>query len=377
MQEKLMSLDIKILETFATHGPRNLSKVARIAGIPRQTLQDWTRRMSSSPHFYLRFFASIYHTDIGLKKGVAFVETNPGYESTLLNCLKVNGFWIYLSRCYGMFDGYIGVYTIPKGHEEKFERFLEEIKRLGVARNVRLFWSTCFQGVNRRSNWFDDQLGMWVVRWDRWIEEIPFEGTELPRSVVESDSYPVKADKIDILILKELEKDATISFKKLAGIVGLTTPAVWHRYRKLLKRGLIDGFEIFVYPYDPKVSEMSFFIFNFNSYEKMAKLANSLLDKPFVFIVGKIFGCNALVSQIYLPTAELTRFRVTLSKLIKKGFLQTYIYAIQGEPRFRQTISYEFFEDHSWIYDHERHMEDLQEVAGKVLLRTAGSQTSS
>lgn len=365
----MRSIDLKILEALATHGPRNISKVARAVRVPRPTLQDWIKRMSSSPHFYLRFFANLYHTHLGLKKSVAFIEANPGHESLLLDCLKVNDFWIYLTRCHGMFDGYIAEYAIPKDHEEEFERFLKQIEKLGIAKNVRIFWSTCFENVNPTSNWFDEKSEEWMFPWHKWIEEVPTKGTELPRSLIEPKSYPVEADRTDILILKELEKDATIPFSELAEIVGLTPQAVGRRYKKLLELRIIDDFQICFMCYGLQNSKMAFFIFTFECHEKMAKFANALLHKPFVFIVGKIFGRNALVSQIYLPTKEFQRFRASLSELMRKGLLKTYIYAIQDEPRFRQTISYEFFENYSWTYDHQKHMESLQKATRKILLK--------
>ena len=49
-------------------------------------------------------------------------------------------------------------------------------------------------------------------------------------------------DAIDRNILKELQADARISFAELGRRVGLTTPAVIERIRKLEDRGIISGY---------------------------------------------------------------------------------------------------------------------------------------
>ena len=49
-------------------------------------------------------------------------------------------------------------------------------------------------------------------------------------------------DEIDRNVLKELQRDARMSFAELGRRVGLTTPAVIERVRKLEDSGIITGF---------------------------------------------------------------------------------------------------------------------------------------
>jgi Lrp/AsnC family leucine-responsive transcriptional regulator len=49
-------------------------------------------------------------------------------------------------------------------------------------------------------------------------------------------------DEIDRKILKELQKDARVSYAELGRRVGLTTPAVIERVRKLEDSGVIKGY---------------------------------------------------------------------------------------------------------------------------------------
>lgn len=279
--------DLRVLEALATHGPRNVTEVARKLDMAAETLRKRIKRLRSQ--FFLRFGINIYHTFLGLKKAIVFAEAISGYEDMLLGILKKNDFWIALARCYGMFEGCVGVFIIPKDHCAEFEHFLHEVQELGVARNIQLFWSTCFQSVSSRCNWFDQKSSDWKFQWDEWIKEIRSEKTELPYTLVDPTSFPMKGDEIDILILKELEKDATISFNELGKKLGISPQLVRYHYQKhLVEQGLIESFEVTFFHFGRQISDFSFFIFRFDSIEKLARFASSLLDKPFVKALGKI-----------------------------------------------------------------------------------------
>jgi len=366
MVEKLDLQDLKMLEGLGIHGPRNVTDVARKLGIPAETLRKRLKRMPS--RIFLRFYMNIYHTYLGLKKALVFAEAIPGNEDLLFNCLKTNDFWSYVSRCYGMDEGCYGLYIIPKDHCSDFERFVLQLKKIGVARNVQIFWSTCFQSVHSRSNWFNGQSKKWVFQWDEWIEEIPTKDTQLPYTLIDPEDWPIKGDEIDVFILKEMEKNPRISLSDLAKMLGVSQQFVEYHYKKHIEqRGLIEGFDVFSFHFDMSISDMFVFIFKFDSIERLAKFAKSLLDKPFVSGLGKILNENIIAAVIYLPRLEFRNFIDALSKLIRNGLLQSYKYVILDLRKVeRQTISYEYFKDGAWIYDNKKHIQHLMNLAHSV-----------
>lgn len=334
--------------------------------MPPETLRKRLKRLTSN--FFLRFHANIYHTYLGLKKAVVLAEATPGYEDLLLESLKRNDFWIFVSRCYGMFEGCVGIFTIPKDHCVNFERFLDEIEKLSVARNIQFFWCTCFHAVHSRCNWYDRESQTWHFKWDDWIEEIPAEDTELPYTLVDPVGFPIKGDYIDVFISKELEKDATTSFTEIAEMLGVSPQLIgYHYHNHLIKRGLIESFEVNDFRFGTTSSNFLFFVFKFQSEEQLAKFASSLLDKPFVRILGKVLEKNALFAHIYLPKPEFRSFIDSLSILIRRDLLQSYSYVAQDlRKSSRQTISYEYFKRGTWIYDHEKHIHSLHDLVEQI-----------
>jgi len=377
MPEKLDFLDLKILEGLGTHGPRNITRVARKLGIKAETLR---KRLKSMPsRIFFRYYTNIYCTNLGLKKAVVIGEALPGYEDLLIECLKANDFWIYLRRCYGMNEGAIAVYTVPSNHSEDFVEFIQALTNIGVAHNVQIFWSTCFQSVNSKTKWFDKESKTWVLSWDEWVEEIPKKDTQLPYTLIDPKDYPIQGDEIDVFILRELEKNPTVRLAALAKSLGVSQQVVEYHYLKhILRNNLIESFEVFTLHYDLAVSDIIFFIFRFDSFEKCSKFAASLLDKPFVGGLGKVLGENTIIGHVYLPRLDFRKFIDALSKLVRVGLLRSYSYVILDPTKSkRQTISYEYFKNGSWIYDHHKHIQTLKDLVGEIKLQSHASPNVS
>jgi len=361
MQKRLDSTDIRILEALGVYGPRNILKLGKKIGLPTQTLRDRIKNLKS--HFSLLLEANTYHTFIGLKKALVYARATPGYFRTLWAALKANGYWLYLVPRYDMAESCFGVYGIPIDHTEEFEQFLKEIEKLKIAQSIELLWSTCIQTINLTDNWYDHNSECWVFEWDKWIQEIENQGTQLPYTLLEQESCPQKADKIDIIILKELEKNAECKLRDIAKLLEVPPQTVGYHFKNhIIKKGLMEGYLILLRHFEAN-SNVYFFRFNFHDEKTMAKFALSLMNKPIGRFIGKIFGEDAVFAEIYLPRRQFRAFTRSLTKLIRKGLLKSYDYAIEDRSRKQaQTISYEFFENNKWIYDHEKHLENLRNL---------------
>ena len=363
MKKRIDFQHLKTVEALEVEGPRNITKVARKLGIPAETLRKRVRRMASQ--FSWQFHVNIYHTYLGLKRAFVFAKAVPGYEDLLLDCLKTNDFWLYVNRCYGMNEGCVGLYTVPSNQSSNFEEFVRQLEEKGVSSHTQIFWSTSFHYVHQTTNWFDKNSKSWNFQWDKWSKEIPKHSTKLPYTLRDPEEFPIKADKTDLLILKELEKNPLVRMTELAQKIGISQQlAAYHYLRHIQDQNLIESFEI-VHPYFDKASSDNFlFILEFDNNETYAKFASSLLDKPFARGLGKVLGANTLIAHLYLPRTEFRKFIDYLSSLIRARMLKNYTYVIQDLGKgSRQTISYEYFERKKWIYDHEKHLKNLEKTA--------------
>jgi DNA-binding Lrp family transcriptional regulator len=367
MPKKLTALDIKILQALCLYGPRNLSEISRKIHVAREKVGFRVKRMQINPQFFLRMHTCVYHTNLGLRKAVVLTEANPGKEQLLFDCLLVNPFWLHACRSYGMGEGCTGIYAVPIDHCNEFEEFIHELRRLDVAKNAEIHWSTCFQGGRITSEWFDPDEKKWTFHWDDWMKEVQTETVPLPYTLKEPKYYYNHADQLDIKMLEKLEADATRSLSEVARNLGISRQlARFHFERHLMKKNLIEGYEVFVMRYGDAPYVMALFIISFPDYARFAKFAGSFLDKFFVLTMGKILGEDALLAEVFLPTEEFRKFVENLSVMAQMGLVQSYKYLIQDlRMRRRQTISPPLFRNNAWFYDHKEHLERLQQKATK------------
>jgi len=307
---------------------------------------------------------------MGLKKVLVFVEAVQGSENLLLDCLRVNDFWVFLCRIYGPYEGVGGIWTIPKENDKDFEAFLQNLVDIGVARSVEANWSTCFEGIPVCSRWYSIEDKTWAFNWNEWIKEVETIEGELPYTLIEPDDWPINVDHVDLLIIKELEKDGRVPLTNISKVIKIPLQNVKYHFREhVLKQGLIEGYQVEIYPFPSLGSEYLFFKFEFDSHEKMARFALSLLDKPFPAFLGKVLGENALITQLYLPKREFRKFITALSTLINRGILKHYHYVIEDMFQvWRETIPYEHFENGRWNYDSKKQHEALEKILSNALL---------
>jgi hypothetical protein len=283
--------------------------------------------------------------------------------------LDSHGYSIYLSRSFGAYEGCTAIFAVPIERCPDFEQFLDYLQERGIAESIQYHWSTCFQTVNMKCDWYDPESDGWKFYWEDWIQEVMSQGTELPFTLKDPPEYPMKGDETDIFILKELEIDAMISLKDIATKLSTSVPLVKYHFDKhIVGKCLLENFQIVHYPFDTEKSNGFYFTFTFDNLDKMAKFARSLLDKPFALSLGKIFGKSALFAYIYLPLTELRRFVDSLGKLVRTKFLHKYEYVFQDmEMTKRYTIPYKSFSNKSWLYEHEKYIERVNKLIEETL----------
>ncbi|UCH56780.1 MAG: AsnC family transcriptional regulator [Candidatus Bathyarchaeota archaeon] len=359
---KIDETDVKILEGLSLLGPRNIALIAKHLELPETTVRYRVDRMLDNSILFLHL--NPYHTNMGLKKAVIFVEALPGYEDLLLDCLRVNDYWLFLCRIYGPYEGCGGIWTVPKGREEDFKGFLKSLIEAGVAKSVEVNWTTCHEGIPVRSRWFSIEDKRWVFNWDEWANEVEAVESKIPWTLREPDDWPIKVDYEDLLIIKELEIDGRKTMTEISKKLGINLEKLKYHFKEhVSKRELIEGYQVEIARFPILFSNYFFLKLKFDSHEKFAKFATSLHDKPFPTLLGKVLGENSLIAQIYLPNKEFRKLVEALSKLIKKRLLKTYRFIFQDiYQTWRETIPYEHFVEGAWDYNAEKHQEELKKI---------------
>lgn len=353
----------KILEGLGKHGPRNLFALAKSIGLPPTTVTFRMKKLMKEGLLEIR--TNLDYSKLGLMKAVLIAESKPGQEKKLHNVIDNLGYWTYMTRCYGKYDGYYSIFAFPAEYKKELEEYLDKAAQLKAFSRYIFYHTTNFTKVPPNFDWFDLQSKSWNFQWKRWIDEVQNASEELPRKLMEPKTYSIRVDETDILILKELEKDGTTKFTKLAEVANITPQGVRYRYYKhMVGRSLLTEYEVATLPYPLPTSDMCSFIIEFESEEKLAKFVNTLQKKPFIFSYGKAIDQHSLVIHTYTPKTEFSKFIDSLNRLAEKKLTKNFLYLTLDVVSFKgQTMSYEFFKKNTWTYDHKKKLQRLKELA--------------
>jgi DNA-binding Lrp family transcriptional regulator len=362
----LDSTNAKILEGLGKNGPRNVLALAKSMGLPHSTVTFRMKKLMEEG--LLQIGANLNYSKLGLMKAVLITESKPGQKRKLQQVIANLDYWTYMIRCYGKYDGYYTIFAFPAEYKNEVEEYLDKAAHLKAFSRYIFYRTTNFIDVAPNFDWFDFQGKSWHFQWKGWIDEVEKASEKLPRRLMEPKIYSIQVDETDILVLKELEKDGTAKFTELAEVTNITPQAVRYRYNKhIVGRELIMDYDLATLPYPLPTSDMCSFIIDFENKEKLAKFANSLYNKPFIITYGKAIGRNSLIVHTYTPKTEFSKFMDAMNRLTKRKLAKDFLYVTSDVASFRrQTISYEFFKENKWTYDHEKKIERLKKITGEV-----------
>jgi DNA-binding Lrp family transcriptional regulator len=361
----LDEVNAKILEGLGAHGPRNISSLAKKLGLPSTTVAFRLSKLVKENGLQIR--ARLNFQKLGLKRAVVFAEAKPGKEKMLRKLVDNLQYWTYTIRSFGKFNGIYALFGFPEEFGQKIEDYFVEALKIGALDDYALYWTTELREMPPNFNWFDFKRRSWNFPWELWVMEV-VQASEIPsQRLLDPESYPVLVDVTDLLLLKELEKDGATEFKELAKVVEMTPEAVRYRFQDhILKRGLISDYEISIFPYPHQSSDLSSFVIEFKDRNVLAKFANSLSNKPFILNYTKVIGQNSLIVHFYVPKIEFSNLVDTINSLIEANIVERFFHVILDISSYkRQTVSYEFFENNKWIYNHEGTIHNLQKILGK------------
>ncbi len=356
----------KIIEGLARYGPRNLSSLADKIGLPPTTVAFRLKKLTKDGFFGIG--AKLDTPSLGLVKAVLVAESNHGLAAKLQEAIESVGYWSYIARCYGKFNGFYSIFSFPAKHKIALEDYLVRAKSLGVISNYRLFWTTNIFDAALNFDQYDFKNKIWNLPWVEWVNEALSAPQDLPQHLRDPKSYEIKVDYRDLLILKELEKDAMASFTDISEVVGISPQAVRYRFQQhVTKRKLLAGYDTVIFPYPLETSELCAVAFDFPSERALAKFANSLLDKPFVLSYAKLIGENSLLGHFYIPKSEFSRFIDSLERLTMKEIIRDFFFVtLDVRTSKRQTVSYEYFHKGTWIYNKA---EEIRKLARMMPMR--------
>jgi DNA-binding Lrp family transcriptional regulator len=254
------------------------------------------------------------------------------------------------------------VQCVPFEHLTRFDSYLRQVSRNALADNLEIVRVGDTLPLNLNFQYYDAFDRAWRFAWDKWFEKLI--QLKAIRRIDDPGNYARVADKHDLFIVKELQKNGRARLAGIARIMGMTLPGVKYHYDRMVARGVCKHFWIEVFPCPIEVSAVYDIMLDFPSRESMNKFF-SFVNNLFFFIdVAKVIGRSSLLVRAHIPEMQVSNMFQFLSELTRRRALTSYsALRLRFETRASQTISYELFDEKKgWIFDYAKCTAELKKI---------------
>ena len=361
-------LNIKIVLAMHRIGPRNLLEVARQIRVPWTTVYSRVRKLEKQ--FMPLTYVNPAFSKIGLVRVAVFALAAPGKEFITDELLRLPNFWSTTSSTEGPFSHY-SVHAVPFNYISEFKEYLERLQELGIVQRCLTTEISDSHGVFPSFEFFDPKVRTWLLDWDRWLRD----SVEPKKTLAISDpsTYEVVADRMDLLILKELQKNGRKRFSEISRVLGITLQAVKHRFdSNIIKKDMIQHYVFRFVPYPMELSDLREVRLEFPDERLMNRFFSAGTSFPFVLSASKVLGKAALMMRTIVPRASQGKFFSFISNLAKRGLIRDYsTIRLHAEDLRRQTISYELYDNElGWRWDLNKCLSAAEDVVKRSYVRT-------
>lgn len=341
----LDSTNVQLLCAMNRDGPRKICKVAAKIGIPASTaylrlqnLEQW----GPLSHAYADL------SKLGMERAVVFLNPMLGQEDPAVKLMKSLGYWFTWGPSDGPFSQHWTLHY-PRIYRQQILNSLEDGKYLhsNVIQDSQFHVTGSFHPVFPNFELFDPRTKEWHFEWQKWLASTT-EGNESTssRQLLDPESYDLLVDKIDLIIIKELEKNARQSMTDIAKEARISPQVAAYRYRRLITREFFVGNSLELQIFPPQISSTREFMVRFTKREGLDNFVAAAPRTIFVNGLAKKVKEDVLFVRTFTPTVEegnLINFFKQLSEAgLVKEFSSVRIYPFAREI---QTTSYELFDD--------------------------------
>jgi DNA-binding Lrp family transcriptional regulator len=258
-QEKGLNSDMAgMVELIGELGPR-VPEIARRMGRHKETVRYWFKKLQDHD---FAISGIVNHEALGLRRIVMKVGWGDGFSDYVKHIASAMNSLCYLVSYSKALpeDLYVIQASIPEEFSSEYVDFIETLKQENVFKSVEYYMLDWVRQKPMASEYFDFEHGLW----DFDFQSFSAERASLPPFVEPVVSPRVKFDKIDLLIAKELQRDATRELQEIQTAIRETNSVdinyktlCWHLASHVEPR-LLKGYKTnwMGTTYDPKTDRV-------------------------------------------------------------------------------------------------------------------------
>ena len=359
---------VRMARCLSETGP-NINEIARLTSSHKETVRYRYHKFFLERGITVQAMPS--YAKLGFKRLILVAKLAPTYEPIAREIFYALGELCYLhSYTRVMLRGtYLVHVAVPGELAERCAGVYMDLQRAGLFVELEIFVFEAMRNPPMKPERFDFVRSRWSVDWN----SIKPTDSKLPLTATpKAERY----DRVDLLILKELEIDAGRTLVKMVHNVDVSLNALeFHNRDHVEARGLVKGYRLiwqgthYDLAQQRPVSRQDYveltILLGNGTREEVTELMMLLNSTPFLWSEAR---GEAYCAEIFVPTYELVGLVAYLDKFASKVGEKLRIFTMDQNQARRFVISYPLFDGESrkWQLDSRSVIEMLKHFAPSI-----------
>jgi hypothetical protein len=360
---------VQMARCLAEGGP-NVNEIARLTGQYKESVRYRYHKFFLEKGITVQAVPS--YAKLGFRRLILIAKLAPACEANAKSIFSALSELCYLHSFTRVMLG--GEYVIhvaaPSELAERCAAVYRAIQEAGLFVKMEILAFDEMRNPPMKPEFFDFVRGTWSFDWT----SAQGKAMKLPLSAKPRvDKY----DKVDLLILKELDKDAGRTLVKMAANVMVNLNALEFHYREHVKaRGLVKGYRLvwqgtrYDLEQERAFSRKDIYIeltilLQGGTRGELAELMLLLNRTPFIW--SEAYG-SAYCAEVFLPNYAYIRFLEHIDEFANRVGEKLRIFVMDQNQAMRFVISYSLFDGESkrWQLNDEAVLKTLGSLAPSV-----------
>lgn len=348
-KDESLNLEARIIEAVGTAGPRNVAQISRMTGVHQETIRYKMNQRFVRKGF--RFQANVDYLRLGLRLHWGVLAVSPPHSDAATRFFRPLSKFAYLVHFakimpQGHFEA---LFALPEGKTAEFAALLASLKRHGIVSEFSLDSVSAHRHKSMDPTFYSFRRDRWEVDWDRvsGLKAVPLAPMR--------HQSGVHVDGTDVLIVKELQKDARQPVVGMGRKLKIPAKTLEYHYRThVVGESLVSGYRVrWMKDTDQPLSRttapirVAFRGLDREQYERVQSTMNRL---PYLWSEDRLES-GTYIATLAPPLSDVVP---TMSYMNREmGFLgeQVEVGFLSAEESYNYTIPYEMFSRDGWQFD--------------------------
>lgn len=353
-------LEARIITAISQVGPRNVAAISRATGAHPETVRYQIKKRLGKLGF--RFHADVDYSLLGLRQYWGTFRFDPGYRgdaSGIFPMLNKVGYLTYYAKIVPQ-GHYVARFALPDSDVSELRDVLEVMQKDCGLKEFSFEEALASSHRPMNPRFFNFRSGSWEVEWDKVQEE---EAVPLQKE----RAVPVEeADYTDMLIVKELQKDALSHVAGMARKLGISEKTLEYHYRThVVHKRLIRGYIVrWTRDVDKSITHSvatTRLTFKGLSSQELTRLQAAVSKVPFLW-AEELLRDGTYIATFYIPLTELIAVFSYLDAALPDLDSRVEVGFTRSKEAELFTIPYEMYQDGVWTFDASRVRQGIRTV---------------